>query len=284
MSGCIAVINAGSSSVKFALYEIASDVTALFRGQVEGIGVAPRLTIRDAHGETVAEREWSAEGFNHDAATREILTSGATLIASTPVTGIGHRVEHGGCDTVHRSAGPGCAASLAELTPLAPCTSRTTWLPFRQSSMWHHIPRLPASTQRSIVTSRKWLSLCVAASHERGHPTMASMACHTNTWSPSCARSDRHRAIARHHAPGQRRSLCASGMAKCREHDGITAVDGLMMGTRCGAPDAGAPALMRDTIWMPAPWRIDLPKSGCSGFGYHPNARFASRILRQRRR
>jgi acetate kinase len=70
MSGCIAVINAGSSSVKFALYEVSRDVTALFRGQVEGIGVAPRLTIRDAHGEVVAKREWSAEGFNHDAATR----------------------------------------------------------------------------------------------------------------------------------------------------------------------------------------------------------------------
>ena len=63
MSGCIAVINAGSSSVKFALYEVSSDVTALFRGQVEGIGVAPRLKIRDAHGEVVAEREWNAEGL-----------------------------------------------------------------------------------------------------------------------------------------------------------------------------------------------------------------------------
>ena len=45
MSGCIAVINAGSSSVKFALYEAAGEVNVLFRGQVEGIGVAPHLKI-----------------------------------------------------------------------------------------------------------------------------------------------------------------------------------------------------------------------------------------------
>ena len=56
MSGCIAVINAGSSSVKFALYDATRDVSLLFRGQVEGIGVAPHLNIRDAAGNVVTER------------------------------------------------------------------------------------------------------------------------------------------------------------------------------------------------------------------------------------
>ena len=40
MSGCIAVINAGSSSVKFALYEASGEANILFRGQVEDIGVS----------------------------------------------------------------------------------------------------------------------------------------------------------------------------------------------------------------------------------------------------
>ena len=48
MSGCIAVINAGSSSVKFALYEASGEANVLFRGQVEGIGVAPHLRIADS--------------------------------------------------------------------------------------------------------------------------------------------------------------------------------------------------------------------------------------------
>jgi acetate kinase len=96
MTGCIAVINAGSSSVKFALYEADGDVEMMFRGQVEGIGVAPRLTVGDAQGRTVAERDWPAEGFDHDAATRALLATGAGLLNGAPVAGIGHRVVHGG--------------------------------------------------------------------------------------------------------------------------------------------------------------------------------------------
>jgi acetate kinase len=44
MSDCIAVINAGSSSVKFGIYA-PGEAVALYRGQVEGIGTAPRLRI-----------------------------------------------------------------------------------------------------------------------------------------------------------------------------------------------------------------------------------------------
>ena len=76
MSGCIAVINAGSSSVKFALYEASGEANILFRGQVEEIGVAPRLTIEDSKSRVVAEHNWPADGFDHVAATRELLQSG----------------------------------------------------------------------------------------------------------------------------------------------------------------------------------------------------------------
>jgi len=55
MSGCIAVINAGSSSVKFALFDASSIAASLFHGQIEGIGTAPRLTVRDAANQTVTE-------------------------------------------------------------------------------------------------------------------------------------------------------------------------------------------------------------------------------------
>ena len=97
MSGCIAVINAGSSSVKFALYE------ASRRGQRAVPRPGRRNWRRAAPDDprtpmarSSPSGNWPADGFNHDAATREILTSGATLIAGTPVIGIGHRVVHGG--------------------------------------------------------------------------------------------------------------------------------------------------------------------------------------------
>src|SRR3954447_3529945 len=96
MSGCIAVINAGSSSVKFALFQASDNADVLFRGQVEGIGLSPHLKVSNGRGEVVAEHTWSAAGFDHDAATREILATGARLLAGTPVVGIGHRIVHGG--------------------------------------------------------------------------------------------------------------------------------------------------------------------------------------------
>jgi acetate kinase len=94
MSGCIGVINAGSSSIKFALYSGSGEVDLLFRGQVEGIGVSPHLHVKDAKGGTVIEQTWPTDGFNHEAAAREILTTAAGLVSGTPVTGIGHRVVH----------------------------------------------------------------------------------------------------------------------------------------------------------------------------------------------
>jgi len=44
MPDCIAVINAGSSSVKFTIYA-PGDALTLYRGQVEGIGTSPHLRI-----------------------------------------------------------------------------------------------------------------------------------------------------------------------------------------------------------------------------------------------
>ena len=62
MTGCLAVLNAGSSSIKFALYEAGHDGPLLFRGQVENIGLAPYLKAADAAGAVVAERRWTGGG------------------------------------------------------------------------------------------------------------------------------------------------------------------------------------------------------------------------------
>jgi acetate kinase len=82
--------------VKFALYDAAKDERCLFRGQIEGIGLAPRLKVADAGGRVIEEREFAAQGFDHDAAMREIVTTGRTLLEGGSVAAFGHRVVHGG--------------------------------------------------------------------------------------------------------------------------------------------------------------------------------------------
>jgi len=74
----------------------------LFRGQVEGIGVAPHLRIEDIHARAVAEHNWPADEFDHVTATRELLRTGTNLIEGRQVVGIGHRVVHGECITPHQ--------------------------------------------------------------------------------------------------------------------------------------------------------------------------------------
>jgi acetate kinase len=93
---CVAVLNAGSSSIKFALYEAGHDGSLMFRGQVEGIGVEPHLKAQNAAGTAVAERCWDKAKLDHGSATAEILKLGRELLDGRPVLGIGHRVVHGG--------------------------------------------------------------------------------------------------------------------------------------------------------------------------------------------
>ena len=77
MAAYIAVVNAGSSSIKFALCDAGSDTNILFRGQMEAIGVAPKLLVKDADGKTIEQHSWPTEGFDHETATRAILAVGS---------------------------------------------------------------------------------------------------------------------------------------------------------------------------------------------------------------
>ena len=96
MAQQFAVLNAGSSSIKFAIFQQAEDETLLFRGQVEGIGVAPRMVVNAADGSQISENSWEAREVNHERATHIILQTSIALLGGEGVEGIGHRVVHGG--------------------------------------------------------------------------------------------------------------------------------------------------------------------------------------------
>src|SRR5678816_1126193 len=129
---CVAVLNAGSSSIKFAVYGVAGDEPLLFRGKVEEIGVAPRLEVQDAEGRPAPARTWPPDGFDHAAATREVLATALELLGGRPVAAVAHRVVHGGT----RYSAPvrldaGVIAQLAELAPLAPLHQPHNLAPIR---------------------------------------------------------------------------------------------------------------------------------------------------------
>ena len=124
MSGCIAVINAGSSSIKFALYEAGRDGARAVPRPGRGYRRRRRiLRSTDADGRGRRRASWPADELDHARRPREILKLGAScLVAARPVLGDRaprrawrHRI------TPRRSASiASVMAALAELVPLAP--------------------------------------------------------------------------------------------------------------------------------------------------------------------
>ena len=70
---CIAVVNAGSSILKFAVYQSAPDPLLLLKGKIEGIGAKPRASLSDAQGQTLLQEDLPEEGFDHAAATQTMM-------------------------------------------------------------------------------------------------------------------------------------------------------------------------------------------------------------------
>src|SRR5258708_26452939 len=70
----LGVLNAGSSSVKFAIRRTGTELPLAFSGQVEAIGVAPHLEFKDSGGAPGREPKWPAARFDHSTPTQATLT------------------------------------------------------------------------------------------------------------------------------------------------------------------------------------------------------------------
>jgi acetate kinase len=246
MSNSIAVINAGSSSVKFAIYQGTGDERCLFRGQIEGIGVAPRLRITDEDSGSVEDRTFAAEGFDHGAATREIMETGRALLKGGSVVAFGHRVVHGGL----RYAAPvrvteSVLDDLAKLEPLAPLHQPHNLSPIR--AIMKADPQMPQIA-------------CFDTAFHRTQPNLAQAFGLPRRFSEEGVRRYGFHGLSYEFLASRLKELApelaggrivfahlGNGASLCAVKDGrsvaatmgFTAVDGLMMGTRCGAIDPG---------------------------------------------
>jgi acetate kinase len=246
MSGCIAVINAGSSSIKLALYPATADADALYRGQLEGIGVAPHLKMKDGHGETIEDRTWPAAGFDHAAATEAMLSTGVRLAAGQPVRGVGHRVVHGGLSyNAPVRLDNDVLETLSHLIPLAPLHQPHNLAPIRTIfAAAPHIAqvacfdtafhRMQPHVAQAFAIPR-WLSDAGVRRYGFHGLSYKYLTGKLHELSPELVDS---RVIIAHLGNGA--SLCATRQGRSVASTmGFTAADGLMMGTRCGTLDPG---------------------------------------------
>ena len=274
MTGPIAVINAGSSSIKFALYAPGSSGELLFRGQVEKIGTAPRLSVKDPVGAQLAERAWPAAELRHREATEVILKTAIEMLDGRKVSGIGHRVVHGG--TAYRAPvrlDVGVVEELARLGPLAPLHQPHNLAPIRAIAV--AAPDIPqvACFDTAFHQAQPEIAQLYAIPRELTECGIRRYGFHGLSYefisqrlfaiAPRLAAA---KVIVAHLGNGA--SLCA--LKAGRSHAttmGFTAVEGLMMGTRCGSIDPGVLIYLMDEHGMDARALEDLiyKKSGLLG-------------------
>lgn len=117
----ILTINSGSSSLKFALFEMAEEAErCLLNGRIERIGVDHGLLhVRDEAGATLADEEIAVP--DHEAALEVLLSWLREQRGEQIAHAVGHRVVHGGPDhTRPELITPELMAKLKDLIPLAP--------------------------------------------------------------------------------------------------------------------------------------------------------------------
>jgi acetate kinase len=245
----ILVVNAGSSSIKFKVYEVGEGaaLASSARGQLDGIGTRPRLRARDRRGTSLGDHAFApADVPDVPAAMAAVGAWLRAQLGGTLPVAVGHRVAHGG--PVYSApviVDDGVLAALDRLVPLAPLHQPHNLRPMRAIG-----ERFPGTLQVA----------CFDTAFHRGHAEVADRyALPDELYQAGVRRYGFHglsyEYIARTLptvAPGVARGAVVvahlgSGASMCAIHDGrsvdstmgFTALDGLPMGTRCGQLDPG---------------------------------------------
>jgi acetate kinase len=273
MADCIAVVNAGSSSVKFGIYDIGGDESLLLRGQVEQIGVSPTLTASDGETELVS-RSFPTAGFGHSEAMDAIIELSRELLPDSTVKGVGHRVVHGGT----RFAAPIEVSNeiIAELEKLAPLA------PLHQP---HNLAPIKAIAQRTPPIRQV---ACFDTAFHHVQPHLAQTFAIPREFSESGIRRYGFHGLSYEYVSGRLQEIApelaskkiiiahlGNGASLCAIHQGkshattmgFTAIEGLVMGTRCGSLDPGVIIYLMDEHGMDARALEDMlyKKSGLLG-------------------
>ena len=119
MAKDILTINEGSSTIKFAIFEVtdrAHDLKLVVRGEIDDLNNAPQFKARDASG-TVIDQTWASGPVGHEACFQKLIAWLEEYREKGHLCGVGHRVVHGG--TEFRSSVQVNELVLAKLDRLA---------------------------------------------------------------------------------------------------------------------------------------------------------------------
>lgn len=245
----ILTINAGSSSIKFALFELADPLSekAAIAGQIDGIGTSTiRLVAKDASGQRIADQAVpGGASADHRQAFDHLLHWFTSHEGSGQIVAVGHRVVHGGDAYSHPTVLDQAALDqLAQYTKLAPLHQ-----PHNLNGVQAIQTILPGVPQIA----------CFDTAFHRTQPPIAQMyglprklteegakryGFHGISYEYIASVLPQHtpkadgRVVVAHLGNGA--SMTAMVERKCVATTlGFSTIDGLVMGTRCGAIDPG---------------------------------------------
>ena len=248
MTETILVVNAGSSSIKFQVFSVTSfgEIRRCLKGQVDGVGVRPRLLVAGSKDDTLLGESWPASEV--DSITKALDKIVAVLRAQlgTLPSAIGHRVVHGGPHYAEPvQIDDTTIERLERLSPLAPLHQPNNLAAIRAVRLRY--PDLPQVA-------------CFDTAFHRTHPEIADRYAIPEQFYMEGVRRYGFHGLSYEYVAGRLREIApevaagrvvvahlGSGASMCaliggrsvESTMGFTALDGLPMGTRPGQLDAG---------------------------------------------
>jgi len=261
MADAIAVLNAGSSSIKFSLFLVRNGELELEqRGQIEGIYTGPHFVAQDRAGKQVAEKSWgNGVNLGHAGALEYLVVHLRAGLSGDCLIGVGHRVVHGGLEytrPVRLTAQ--VLAGLEKFVPLAPLHQPHNLAPIRQ--LLERAPDLAqvACFDTSFHRSNAEIAQMFALPSELHAQGVRRYGFHGLSYEYIASVLPRYdqkaasgRSVVLHLGNGA--SMCAMQAGKSVASTmGFTAVEGLPMGTRTGSLDPGVILYLMDQRGMDA--------------------------------
>ena len=259
MSDAIAVLNAGSSSLKFSLFARTSQGAELVaRGQAEGLYTSPHFVAKDGTGKVVDEKAWG-EGVSlgHAGALDHLLGFLRQRLTEHRLIGVGHRVVHGGLEyTRPVRVDARIVAALEKYAPLAPLHQPHNLTPIK--ALLERLPQLPQVACFDTAFHRTQPPVAQAFAlpksiTDRGVIRYGFHGISYEYIAGTLPEHDRKMAggkvVVLHLGNGS--SMCAMDNGRSVASTmGFTAADGLPMGTRCGNLDPGVVLYLMDELKM----------------------------------
>lgn len=275
MSGLL-VLNAGSSSIKFSVYQADADqLYPVCRGQIESLGGAAHFEARDAHGQIIlmGHPHQSGQPYDHAQALVDLLLWMRTNSSLPPIVAVGHRVVHGGAIYAHpQLIDSDTLAQLEQFAPLAPLHQPHNLAGIR--ALASTAPDLPqvACFDTAFHLQQPDLAQVFAIPRQYRDEGVRRYGFHGLSYEyvasqlPTLLGDTGGRTIVAHLGNGS--SMCAmrDGVSVASTM-GFTAVEGLPMGTRCGSLDPGVMIYLMERHGMDARALTDLVYKRCGLLG-----------------